>query len=482
MEKFFQLKKYGTKPSTEIIAGLTTFFAMAYIIFVNPAILSQTGMPSWAVFLATIIASVVGTLIMWFYANVPYASAPGMWLNAFFTFVICGALNYTWQQGLAMVFVCGLINVLITVTKLRKEIIKNIPQSLQYAIGGGIWVFVAYVGIKNAGLLSFTANPGTYTMLWDTVNATSAIVPSLATFNTPGVLLSVFGLLLMSILVIRETKGAIFISIMVTAFLSIILACFGLETNIAVQEAITHGSLDIPSLSSIFSELKITFWAAFWSEGLGSLFHNFSALPVILMSIFSLSLGDTFDTIWTFIGTGKRTGIFDNDEEKKLTQEGNFKSRLDRALFADSVATSIGAIVGTSNTTTYVESVAGIWAGGRTGMTAVVVALLFLLSIFLAPVFDFIPTQATAPALILVGIMMTASFKHIKWDNITEAIPAFFTAIFMAFCYNISYGIGAGFIFYCLSKLATGKSKEVSPLIWVVTGLFILNFVVLAVI
>lgn len=464
LERFFHLKKYGTKPSVEIIAGLTTFFAMAYIVFVNPAILSQTGMPVNAVFIATIIASAVGTLVMGLFANVPYASAPWMGLNAFFTFVLCGSLGYSWQEALAMVFICWIINIIITVTRLRKAIIKSIPQGLQHAVGGGIWLFVAYVWIKNAWLLSFDGG-----------------VPSLVAFNTPLILLALFGLILMSILLIRNTKGAIFISIIITTFLSIILALFGLETNMAVQMAIQNGAVSLPNLGEIFAELKMTFWVAV-SSGMSSLFHETATLPIILMSIFSLCLGDTFDTIWTFIWTGKKAGIFDTEEEKKLTKEWNFKSRMDRALFADSIATSIGALVWTSNTTTYVESVAGIWAGWRTGLTAVVVAILFLFSIFLAPLFDFVPIQATAPALILVWVMMTASFKHIKRDELKEAMPAFFTAVMMCLCYNISYGIGFGFVFYCLTMTVQGKAKEVSPLIWVIMGLFILNFVVLAVI
>lgn len=284
----------------------------------------------------------------------------------------------------------------------------------------------------------------------------------------------------MSILVIRKTKGGIFISIIITAVVSIILALFGRDTNPAVREAIQFWAVSLPNLWEVFADLGTTFGAAFWPEGMWKLFGESSTMLIVIMSIFSLCLWDTFDTIWTFIWTGKRAWIFDTEEEKNLSAQWPFKSRMDRALVADSVATSIWAIVGTSNTTTYVESVAGIGAGGRTGMTAVVVALLFLLSVFLAPVFDFVPTQATAPALILVWIMMTGSFKKIKREEIEESIPAFFAAVLMCLCYNISYGIGAGFVFYCLSMITQGKRKQISPLIWIVTTLFILNFIVLA--
>lgn len=477
MEKFFKLKENNTKVSTEIIAGLTTFFAMAYILFVNPAMLSQTGMPYGAVFLATIFASVAGTLVMGLFANVPYAQAPGMGLNAFFTYTVCFSLGFSWQQALAMVFLCGVINILITVTKVRKLIIKAIPESLQNAIGGGIGIFIAYIGIKNAGLLSFTADPGTYTMLGDgtpeatTIVANSGIVPALATFNNPGIIFALICIILMVILVVLDVKGAVFISIVAGTIIGIPFGIvdvsqIGLSTGIAQS----------------FAELGTTFGAAFGKEGLLSLFADASKIPLVLMTIFAFSLSDTFDTIGTFIGTGRRTGIFSAEDQLALENSTGFKSKMDKALFADSVATSVGAIFGTSNTTTYVESAAGIGAGGRTGLTSVVTAAMFLLSIVLAPVLGIVPAQATAPALIIVGVMMLASFTDIKWGDLEEAVPAFFAAIFMALCYSISYGIAAGFFFYCIVKVIKGKAKEIHPILWVSTGLFILNFVVLAII
>ncbi|MDR2514336.1 MAG: NCS2 family permease [Christensenellaceae bacterium] len=453
MESFFKLKENGTKASTEVLAGLTTFFAMAYILFVNPSVLSQTGIPAGAVFLATVFAAAAGTLVMGLFANVPYAQAPGMGLNAFFTYTVCFALGFSWQQALAMVFLCGIINVIITVTKLRKALIKAIPSSLQNAIGGGIGVFIAYIGLLNVNLLNFDAG-----------------VPSIATFNSPALIFAVVSLLLMVVLVILKVPGAIFISIIASTLIGI---PFG---------AVNLSSISFAGVENSFAELGTTFGAAFGSAGMGSLFADASKIPLVLMTIFAFSLSDTFDTIGTFIGTGRRTGIFDAADERALENSSGFKSKMDKALFADSVATSIGAVFGTSNTTTYIESAAGIAVGGRTGLTSVVTSAMFLLSIVLAPVIGIVPSQATAPALIIVGVMMVSAFADIKWSEIEEALPAFFAGLFMALCYSISYGIAAGFIFYCLVKVLKGQAKQVHPVLWVVTALFLLNFIILAMI
>ncbi len=453
MDKFFKLEGHGTSVSKEIIAGFTTFFAMAYIIIVNPAMLSETGVPYGAVFLATIIASAVGTLIMGLFANVPYALAPGMGLNAFFTYTVCFGLGFTWQEALAMVFICGLINVVITVTKIRKIIIKAIPESLQNAISGGIGIFIAYLGIVNIGLVNFEAG-----------------IPSITTFNNPGIILAVVGIVLTFVLLVLNVKGAILISIVITTLIGIPMGVTNLS-GLGIEAG----------LGDSFAALGTTFGAALGTSGIVALFSDVARIPLVLMTIFAFSLSDTFDTIGTFIGTGKKTGIFDEADEKSLQEQPGFKSKMDRALFADSVATSIGALFGTSNTTTYVESAAGIGAGGRTGLTSVVVSILFVLSMFLAPIVAIVPGQATAPALIAVGVMMLASFKEIKWDNFEEAIPAFFAAIFMAFCYSISYGIAAGFIFYCIVKVAKRKMNEIHPIIWVASILFLLNFIIMAV-
>lgn len=452
MERFFKLKQNGTTFGREIIAGLTTFFAMAYIIVVNPKTLEGAGMPWGAVFLATIIASVIGTLIMGLVANVPYAQAPGMGLNSFFAYTVCAALGFTWQQALSMVFICGLINILITVTKLRKYIIKSIPRSLQNAIGGGIGIFVAYIGLLNIGAVQLGA------------------VPALATFNQASLLLFVGGLVLTVVLLVCKVKGAILIGIIATAL-------------VGIPIGVTQTSSDVTtSFAESCKQLPETFGVIFTSEGLGSLFTDLSKLPLVLITIFAFSISDTFDTIGTFIGTGRRTGIFSDEDEKAMETTPGFKSKMDKALFADATATSIGAIFGTSNTTTYVESAAGIGAGGRTGLTSVVVAICFIISAFLATFVSAIPSAATAPALVAVGIMMMSSFKEIQWDDLEEAIPAFFAGIFMALCYSISYGIAAGFIFYCITKICKGKIKEIHPILWVATVLFILNFVLLALI
>lgn len=467
MEKFFKLKENKTSVSIEMMAGVTTFFAMSYILFVNPSILSETGMPFQAVFLATIIASIIGTLIMGLFANVPYAQAPGMGLNAFFTFTVVFGLGYSWQEALAMVFICGLINILITVTKIRKLIIKAIPESLQHAIGGGIGIFVAYVGIKNAGLLTFTVQDK---LVEGTVNGNS-IVPALGNFNNPEIILAVIGLVITTVLVVLNIRGAILLGIVSTTIIAILM---GVVDTSAID-------WQTNSLSNSFNALGTTFGAAFGKNGMQSLFSDSSKIPQVLMTIIAFSLSDTFDTIGTFIGTGRRTGIFSKEDELALEDSKGFKTKMDKALFADAVATSIGAIFGTSNTTTYVESAAGIGAGGRTGLTSVVVAALFALSSLFSPLIAIVPAQATAPALILVGVMMMASFKDINWPDLEEAVPAFFASIFMGLCYSISYGIAAGFIFYAIVKVAKGKINEVSPILWVVNILFILNFIILAI-
>ena len=449
MERFFQLKENHTTVGTEIMAGLTTFFAMSYIIVVNPSILSQSGMEWGAVFLATILAAIVGTLIMGLVANVPYAQAPGMGLNAFFVYTVCGALEFTWQQALSMVFICGLLNIAITISKVRKYIMKSIPLSMQNAISGGIGIFVAYIGFLNVGIVNFDGG-----------------VPALSTLNQPQFWVFLIGMALIVILLVRQVKGAILISIVATTLIGI---PFGVTT---------------PSETVSFTEacqaLPSTVLAIFKEGGITSLFSDPAKLPLVLITIFSFSISDTFDTIGTFIGTGRRSGIFSEEDEQMMENSSGFKSRLDKALFADATATSIGALLGTSNTTTFVESASGIGAGGRTGLTSVVVAICFALSAFLAVFVSAVPFAATAPALVAVGVMMTSSFKEICWDDLEEAVPAFFAGIFMALCYSISYGIAAGFIFYCIVKCCKGKAGEIHPILWVCTGLFALNFLLLA--
>jgi len=461
MGNFFKLKEQGTNVRTELVAGLTTFFTMAYIIFVNPSILSQTGMNWGGVFVATILATVVGTLIMGLVANVPYAVAPGMGLNAFFTYSVCFGLGFKWQEALAMVFICGLINVLITVTKVRKAIIKSIPRSLQLAIGGGIGLFIAYIGVKNAGFIDFASTS-------DGLTPGAVAVPQLIHFNSAGPILALIGLAVIVILMLLKVRGALLIGIIAT-------------TLIGIPMGVTKIPEKLFDLSTLAGYKEVSF-AFFGSPGLGSLFgHGAALIPIVLITIFSFSLSDTFDTIGTFIGTGRKTGIFDAEDEKALEQSKGFKSRMDKALFADSTATSIGALLGTSNTTTYVESAAGIGVGGRTGLTSIFVAILFLLCLPLASLFGMVPSEATAPALIVVGVLMAEAFADIRWKEIEESVPAFFTVIIMTFAYNISYGIAAGFIFYCIAKICKKEFKDLHPIILGATLLFLLNFILLAI-
>ncbi|NLC95180.1 MAG: NCS2 family permease [Bacilli bacterium] len=454
LNRFFNIEESGSTISREIIAGLTTFFAMVYIIFVNPSILTLAGtdanpFPVGAIFLATIFASVIGTLVMGLFANVPYAQAPGMGLNAFFTFTVCMGLGFTWQEALGMVFICGIINIIITVTKIRKSIIKAIPESLQNAIGGGIGLFIAYIGFLNVQMVDISGS-----------------VPALTDFSKLGPVLTMIGIIITILLLLFKVKGAILLGIIIT-------------TIIGIPMKVTNIPDDFSwNIAQNFKELGTTFGKAF--VGIGDLFKDISKLPVALLAIFAFSLTDTFDTIGTFIGTGRRSGIFSDEDLAAIEESKGFKTKMERALFADSIATSIGSIFGTSNTTTYVESAAGIEAGGRTGLTSVTVAVLFLLCIFISPIVGIIPSEATSPALVVVGIMMAGAFKNINWEDLSEAIPAFFAAVVMALAYNISIGIAFGFIFYVIVKLCQKKANEIHPILWACSGLFVLYFILMA--
>ncbi|HEW8168676.1 TPA: NCS2 family permease [Streptococcus pneumoniae] len=454
MDKLFKLKENGTDVRTEVLAGLTTFFAMSYILFVNPQILSQTGMPAQGVFLATIIGAVAGTLMMAFYANLPYAQAPGMGLNAFFTFTVVFGLGYSWQEALAMVFICGIISF-----------------ALRSAISAGIGVFLAYVGIKNAGLLKFTIDPGNYTVVGEgadkaqaTIAANSSAVPGLVSFNNPAVLVALAGLAITIFFVIKGIKGGIILSILTTTVLAIAV---GLVDLSSIDFANNH-------VGAAFEDLKTIFGAALGSEGLGALVSDTARLPETLMAILAFSLTDIFDTIGTLIGTGEKVGIVATNGENHQS------AKLDKALYSDLIGTTVGAIAGTSNVTTYVESAAGIGAGGRTGLTALVVAICFAISSFFSPLLAIVPTAATAPILIIVGIMMLGSLKNIHWDDMSEAVPAFFTSIFMGFSYSITQGIAVGFLTYTLTKLVKGQVKDVHAMIWILDALFILNYISMA--
>lgn len=468
MKDYFKLEENNTTFKTEIIAGLTTFITMAYIIFVNPGILAQAGMNSkglffgdvakaglgvgndpviGAVFVATVLSAIIGTLVMGLVANVPFAQAAGMGMNAFFTFYVVGTSHYSWQAALAAVFICGLINIFITVTKIRIAIVNAIPESLKNAIGAGIGLFIALIGFKEAGFV--VASPDTLVKFGDMKN--------------PGTLLALFGLIITVALMVKKVKGSILLGIILTTISGIIVQVgFNVKMGIFLPETFKIFSLP-PSLSPTF--LKLDF---------NGLFSAQTGILTAITIIISFSLVDTFDTIGTFIGTGAKTGMF--DEKNDVPKKGLFPRKIDKALFADATATSIGSLLGTSNVTTYVESAAGISEGGRTGLTSVVTAICFFLALFLAPVVGIVPAVATAPALIIVGILMIASIMRINFEDFEEAVPAFLTLVMMPFTYSIANGIAGGFIFYTVVKLVRGKAKEVHPIMYIFTILFILKF------
>lgn len=447
LEKIFHLKEKNTTVFTELLAGITTFMAMSYIIFINPLILSNTGMDYNSVYVATILASMLGTIFMGIVANVPYVQSAGLGLNALFTYTICGTLGFTWQQALAMVCICGIINVLITATSIRKKVIKAIPNFMQEAITVGIGLFITYIGLKSSGILEFSVSA-----LNNGIAKASDVVPQLTNFNTPEVILALIGLMITGILVSKKIKNAYLLSIIITTLLGIPLG--------VTQVPNFSNYHVIPSISPTF--LKLDFAGLFTAE---------AGIVVVIMTIFTLVISDLFDTIGTFIGTGKKAGIF------KIDENGNMSKNLEKAMFCESLATVTGALFGTSNIVTYVESSVGIEVGGRTGLTAIFAAICFGLSLFLAPIVECVPMAAIAPILMFIGISMIGNITKIEWKNILIAIPAFFVIVMMPLTYSITTGIQFGFIFYILVNLVNGKGKEVSPMIYIFTLLFMADFV-----
>ena len=447
LEKMFKLKKMNTTISTEIIAGITTFMAVSYIIFINPMILSNTGMDYNSVYMATIIATIIGTIITGLVANVPYVQSAGLGLNALFTYTLCGTLGFTWQQALAMVFICGVLNVVITITNVRKKVIKAIPEFMQDAITVGIGLFITYIGLKSSGVIEFSVSA-----LYNGIANAGDVVPQLSNFNSMELVLFIVGLLLTAVLVSKKVKNAYLISIIFTTIIGIFMGVTSLPdfSNYTV----------FPSVEPTF--LKLDFCGLFTAK---------AGLIVVIMTIFTLVISDLFDTLGTFIGTGKKAGLF------KLDKDGNMPKNLERALVCDSLSTIIGSLFGTSNLTTYIESSVGIEAGGRTGLTAISTALCFGLALFLAPVVACVPMAAIAPILIFVGLSMLENIIKIDWKDILVAIPAFFIIIMMPFAYSITTGIQFGFIMYIIVNVANGKSKNVSPMIYIFTVLFIINFI-----
>lgn len=468
LDRFFKLSENGTNVKTEVVAGITTFITMAYIIFVNPSVLMQAGMNAknllgpaavkaglsvandpviGAVFVATILSSVVATLIMGLFANVPFALSAGMGMNAFFTFYVVLTLHYTWQAALSLALISGLINILITVTKLRILIIRAIPQSLRSAIGAGIGLFIAIIGLENGGI----------------VTQSKDTLITLGNFKNPGVILTIIGIIIIAILMSRKVKGSILIGIIATTLIGIPMGI----TKVANFHSIIQMP---PSLAPTFMKLD---FAGLLNPGgrSGSLISIFTGLITVILAF---SMADMFDAIGTMIGTGTKTHIF-KEEDFEKSHKG-YKTKFERALFADAIGTSVGSFLGTSTITTFVESASGIGEGGRTGLTAVVVGILFLLSLFFAPIIGIVPPQATAPALIIVGSLMIGAIKNVSFDDFSDAFPAFMTIVFMPFTYSISNGIAAGFIFYPICKMVVGKAKEVHPLMYIIGILFLLRF------
>ena len=425
LERTFALSAHGTNVRTEVIAGFTTFLTMAYIIFVNPDILSAAGMPKEAVFVATCLAAALGSAIMGLYANYPIALAPGMGLNAYFAFAVVGGMGFTWQQALGAVFISGVLFILVSLFRLREWIVNAIPRSLKFAISAGIGLFLAIIGLKNAGLIA--AHPATFVTLGD--------------IHQPGALLAVAGFLVIVALEQRKVPGAIIIGILAV---TIVAALLGLTTISGIVAT-------PPSLAPTFMQMDI---AGAFEKG----------LLVVILTFFMVEL---FDASGTLVGVAHRAGLLDKDG--KLP-------RLKKALLADSVAIVAGAGLGTSSTTAYIESASGTAVGGRTGLTAVVVAILFLAALIFAPLAGAVPAYATAPVLCYVAVLMARGLAEIEWDDLTETAPAVITAITMPFTFSIAHGIAFGFIAYTVLKLLSGKVSELSPMVAIIALLFVFKF------
>ncbi|MDY4633588.1 MAG: NCS2 family permease [Dorea formicigenerans] len=459
LEKVFKLSENKTDAKTEILAGITTFMTMAYILAVNPSILSATGMDSGAVFTATALAAFIGTLLMAIFANYPFALAPGMGLNAYFAYTVVLGMGYSWEYALTAVFAEGIIFILLSATNVREAIFNAIPQNLKAAVSVGIGLFIAFIGLQNAKIVI-----GGSTLLqlfsvdkYNEVNGVSA------SFNDVGitVLLAIIGIIVTGILVVKNIKGNILWGILITWLLGIICQFTGLyvpNADLGFYSLLPNFSngLSIPSLSPIFFKLDFS--------GIFSL--NF------IVILFAFLFVDLFDTIGTLIGVSAKADML--DENGKLP-------RIKGALMADAVATTVGAVIGTSTTTTFVESASGVSEGGRTGLTSVTTAILFGLSLFLSPIFLAIPSFATAPALVIVGLYMLTNVTNIDFNDMSEAIPCYVCIIAMPFFYSISEGISMGVITYVALNLITGKAKEkkVSILMYVLAVLFVLKYVFL---
>ena len=435
MNSFIQ-KTFGTDPAkhsirTEIIAGITTFLTMAYILAVNPSIfgaLATQGMPTDAVFTATALAAIVGCLVMSIYAKKPFGLAPGMGLNAFFVFTVCLGMGHSWQMALTAIFLEGILFILLTITNVRKLIVDAIPMNLKRAIGAGIGLYIAFIGLKSAGII--VSSDSTSVTLGPLSDSTS--------------ILAIIGLLLTSVLVILKVRGGMLLGILVT-------------TIIGIPMGVTHfnGLLSTPpSISSIFCQFE-------WSQ-----IFSWDMVAIVFTFLFI----DMFDTIGTVVGVSVKSGMVD--------EKGNVDG-INKVLMADAVATVAGAMFGTSTTTTYIESASGVSEGGRTGLTSFTIAVCFAIALLFSPLFLAIPGAATGPVLFIVGVMMAAPVKEIDWEDYSEAIPAFVTMLLMPLAYSISDGIMLGMISYVVINALTGKFKKVSVTMWILAVLFVLRYVLM---
>ena len=451
IEKLFKLKENKTDVKTEVIGGITTFMTMAYILAVNPSLLSAAGMDPTAVLIASCLAAFVGTICMALLANYPFALAPGMGLNAYFAFTVCGSMGYSWQVALLAVLVEGIIFILLSLTNVREAIINAIPSSLKKGVSAGIGLFIAFVGLQGAKII---------------VNDDSTLVTYVKfteNFNTQGIsaLLALIGLMITAVLYIKNVKGSILIGIVATWLLGMLCQLVGIYVpDAAAGYYSLYPSLQITDFSAIGETFGQCFKADFSSVNIG----NF------IMILMAFLFVDMFDTIGTLVGVATKADML--DEKEKLP-------RIKQALLADAIATTAGAIFGTSTTTTFVESSAGVGAGARTGLASVVTGFLFLIAIFFAPIFTAVPGFATAPALIFVGFLMVSAIIKVDFEDMTEAVPAYLCMLAMPLAYSISEGIAIGVISYVILNLCGGKTKKITPLMYVLCVLFIVKYIFL---
>lgn len=436
LDKIFKLNEKKTNVRTEMLAGLTTFLAMAYILAVNPAILGDAGMDTQAVFMATAVSAAIASIVMGLLANYPVSLAPGMGVNALFTYTVVLTMGYSWQAGLASVFVSGLFFLVISVTGLRQYIINAIPKQLKQAIGAGIGFFIAFIGLKNAAII---------------VGDASTFV-ALGNVTDPSVLLAVFGILLTIFLVVKKVPCGVFVGMVITAVIGLVLGFMGIEGMPALPETVFNTNFEISTFGA-------------FAQGFGELFSNpFNCFIVI----FSFLFVDFFDTAGTLISVGNSCGL--------VNEEGELENA-EKALLADAIGTVVGAILGTSTVTSFVESTSGVGVGGRTGLTAVTTGVLFTLSVFISPLILSVATSAvTAPALVVVGIMMAQQLGGVDWDDFIYTAAGFITVIAMVLTYSISNGIALGFITYGVAMAAAGRAKEVNKVVWILDIVFIFYF------